>query len=73
MSAKERAYGVRHGAYVHCFNQPERDYSVRHGAYVRRFNQSERDYSIRHGVCTYAVQQIRAQLWRTSRNIRTLF
>ena len=46
MSAKERAYGVRHGVYVHCFNQPERDYSVRHGVYVRCFNQSERDYII---------------------------
>ena len=50
MLAKDRAYGVRHGVYVHCFNQPERDYSVRHGVYVRCFNQSERDYSVRHGA-----------------------
>ena len=82
MSAKERAYGVRHGVYVHCFNQPERDYSVRHGVYVRCFNQSERDYSVRHGVYvtghTYAVltNQSIAMAYVTectSRGIRTLF
>ena len=40
--------GVRHGAYVRCFNQSEHGYGVRHGVYVMGRTYAFRPISARH-------------------------